>query len=117
MADWTKAMLSSNVLQYLGVTPAGQAASSEDDTLCQSVIDSVHEQLEKLGLAPFATSAIPEWAQWPLVKYVAMETAPAFGVTGQRLVELAAGQVSGRRELEQQTAGRVHPVRGKAQYF
>lgn len=117
MANWVKADLSAKVLEYIGQKPAAQAASSEDDILCQAVIDSVFSQLDKLGLVTFASSAIPEWAQWPLVKYVAAEVGPSFGVTGQPLAELEMGQAKARRELQEQTAGQRQHTPGKAEYF
>lgn len=117
MANWVKADLSTKVLEYLGQKPAGQAATAEDDTLCQQVIDSVFAQLDKLGLVLFASSAIPEWAQWPLTKYIAAEIGPSFGVTGQRLAELTAGKAEARRELQEQVAGQKQHVPSKAEYF
>lgn len=117
MASWVKATLSEKVLEYIGQKPAGQAAAPEDDSLCQSVIDSVFSQLDKTGLVLFASSAIPEWAQWPLVKYVSAEIAPSFGITGQRLMELTAGKSEARRELAAQVAGQQQRIPAKADYF
>ena len=112
MATWTKAELAAKVLEYVGVVPAGQSAAAEDSTLVESVIDSVHDQLDSEQLVPFATSAIPTWAQWPLVKYLAVEVGPAFGKPFPEQLKMRA-----RQELERSSAGYRHPIEGKTRYF
>lgn len=113
MADLTKAQLRSRVLEHLGVLAAGQSATAEDAALVDEAIDSAHERLRKFGLAPFATSAIPPWAQVPLRDYVAGDVGRAFGFGDN----FKAGQVLAERELARQVAGYRHPVRIKADYF
>lgn len=114
MATWTKAELAQKVLEYVGVVPAGQSASSEDSTLAEGVIDSVHAQLDSHdhSKVPFATSAIPEWAQQPMVKYVAVEVGPYFGKPYPEQHKATA-----LRELEAAGAGHDHPVQARARYF
>lgn len=112
MATWTKAQLATKVLEYLGVVPAGQSASSEDSTLVQSVIDSVVDQLDSAELVPFSITAIPTWAQWPLVKYVAVEVGPAFGKPMPEQLKMLA-----RRDMERAAAGYRHPIEGKTRYY
>jgi hypothetical protein len=77
--SWTKAQLSAKVLEYLGVKPAGQAASAHDLNLVSDVVDSVYDQLQDSDLAPYGIAEIPAWAQQPMVKYVAVEAGPYFG--------------------------------------
>jgi len=79
VATWAKTDLAEKALIYLGVKAAGQSVSADDDALVQTVIDSVYAQARTYGIAPFQLSAIPEWAQWPLMKWVAVESGPAFG--------------------------------------
>jgi hypothetical protein len=79
VATWTKTELAEKALTYLGVHQVGQSVSANDDALVQAIIDSVYAQARTFGIAPFQLSAIPEWAQWPLTKWVAVESGPAFG--------------------------------------
>lgn len=79
MATWAKTELAEKALIYLGVAQNGQSVSANDDALVQTVIDSVYAQARTFGIAPFPLSAIPEWAQWSLMKWVATEAGPAFG--------------------------------------
>ena len=103
MATWTKSELATAVLQNLGVLAAGETAASEDSNSVQASIDSVHAQLRSKGLVPFATSAIPEWAQLPLRDYVAFDVANVFGLGPQRRAELAQGKQIAEIELRKQT--------------
>lgn len=117
MAAWTKAQLRDRILQRLGVLASGQAATPEDATLAEDTIDSVHNELRKLGLVPFLTSAVPDWAKMPLRDIVARDLVGEFGVTGERLGEIVAGEALGRRRLHEQMAKDRPPVRTQAEYF
>ena len=110
MADLTKAQLSARVLEHLGVKSAANAANGHDDAFVQEAIDAAHDTLRKFGLVPFATSAIPTWAQLPLRDYVAGEVAQAFGHSGQRLMEFKAAAQAGQTKLERQVSGYRHPT-------
>lgn len=79
MAAITKAQLATKVLEHLSVVPLGQAASPEHHNYVKVAIDSVYDQLQDSGLAPYGLSAIPDWAQLPMMKYVAVEVGPHFG--------------------------------------
>jgi len=117
MADWTKTQLADKTLEYLGVKAAGQSASAEDNALAQEVAQSVYEQLRKTGLAPFAISAVPEWAQMQLKKIIAADLCGNFGISGQRRVEYMQDKMAGIRELAVQCAGYKHPIPVRAKYF
>lgn len=122
MANWTKAELSARVLKYLNVVGAGQTATADDDTATQETIDSVYKRLRKLGLAPFATSAIPEYAQNGLRKIVAYEVAPLFGISQATLVSQTRKgprtiKEEGEDEIRQYLAGPKHPVPIRTEYF
>jgi len=117
MADLTKAELSSRVLEHLGVKAGQQAANANDDSFVQEAIDAAHERLRKFGLVPFATSAIPPWAQIQLRDYVAGDVAQAFGLGGARLGEFKSMAEKAERELARQIAGYRHPISIKADYF
>jgi hypothetical protein len=117
VADLTKAQLRNRVLQHLGVLGAGQTANAEDADLVDEAIDAAHERLRKLGLVPFATSAVPPWAQIPLRDFVAGDVAQAFGMSGQRLAEFKRTGDEGERELRRQVAGFRHPMPIVADYF
>jgi hypothetical protein len=118
VAALTKAELRARVLEHLGVVGAGQSAAAEDAALVDEAIDAAHDRLRKLGLAPFATSAIPSWAQVPLRNYVAVDVSPSFGVSVQRLPNgESPEQHAAERELGRQVAGYRHPIPIKADYY
>lgn len=115
MANWTKADLAQDALERLGIVGAGESPAAEDTNLVESVVDSVYPQLRKDGLVPFAVSAIPDWAQRPLSKIIAGESAAYFGISGQRL-QIAATEIRmGRRQLVSQMQGgrRKLPIRAR----
>jgi len=117
MATWTQSNWADKSLEYLGVKGAGQSASSEDGNIASEAALSVYKQLRKVGLCPFAITAIPEWAQLPLKKYLAAELCGEFGVSGQRKAELMQDQARAMRELQTQVAGYVHPLPTRSEYF
>ncbi len=117
MADIAKAALRNRVLEHLGVLAAGETAASADQTWVDEAIDAAHERLRKFGLAPFATSAIPSWAQIPLRDVVAGDVAQSYGKSGQELLEFKQGAAMGERELARQVAGFKHSVPVRAAYF
>jgi hypothetical protein len=113
VADLTKAQLRNRVLQHLGVLAAGQDPSAEDADLVDEAIDAAHDRLNKYGLTPFATSAIPSWAQTPLRDYVAGDVARSFGLGDS----FKAQQPLAERELARQVSGYKHARRVRADYF
>ncbi len=117
MADIAKAALRNRVLEHLGVLAAGETAATVDQTLVDELIDAAHSRLRKFGLMPFATSAIPDWAQTPLKEVVAGDAAPAYGMSGQRLMEFKQGALRAESELARQVSGFKHNLRVRADYF
>lgn len=113
MATLTKAELRNRILEHIGVVGAGQSASAEDAALVDEAIDAAHDRLNKFGLVPFATSAIPTWAQIPLRDYVAGDVGRSFGLGDS----LKPGQMAAENELRRQVAGYRHPIRIAADYF
>lgn len=103
MADIAKAALGNRVLESIGVKAGSQAAATADTTLVEELIDAAHEKLRKFGLVPFATSAIPSWAQDPLRMYVAEMIKPYFGQQPS-----AAAMQHAERELARQVSGYKH---------
>lgn len=102
MADWTKAELANKVLERLNIKAKNQGADTSDLDLVTDAIDGVHDQLAKLRLVPFETSAIPTWAQIPMVKIMAGVCAPDFGFTGTSLQEKIALGADGKKDLVEQ---------------
>lgn len=115
MADIAKAALRNRVLEHLGVLAAGETAATADATLVDELVDAAHEELRRFGLVPFATSAIPSWAQDPLKLYTAAMAGPAFGKYS--LPEIEAMKAAARRTLATQVAGYKHPIPVVAEYF
>lgn len=110
MAAIIKAALRGRVLEHLGIVGAGESAATVDQTLVDEAIDATHARLRKFGLAPFPTSAIPEWAQIPLRDAVAGDIAQIYGMSGQRLLEFKAAAQAAERELARQVSGTKPPV-------
>lgn len=111
MATKTRAEMITHALRRMGIVGVGGAASAADSELVGAILDTKHAQYRKRGLANFATSAFPEWAQEPFAKVIAHDAAPHFGkalpvnpATGETLGE------EGDRELAVQMQGRRHPV-------
>ncbi len=98
-------------LERLGVLAAGQSVSANDLAAVGPVLDSLHDQLRKKGLAPFATSAFPMWAQQPFTKALAEEVGPIFG----RMQP--GGREVGEKELAEQLSGKRHARPTKVQSF
>jgi hypothetical protein len=99
MVDWT--------LEVLGVKPAGQSASAEDADLVGRYFDTTYASLRKLGVAPFGTSAVPEWAQASFAHIVAADMTNHYGITGERLADLKSAAAKGRRDLTEQCANGI----------
>lgn len=117
MATLTKAQLADRALQVLGILPAGDSSSTEDSNRAQESVDSIYYMLRKEGLAPFQVSAWPEWAQSAAAHLVALELAPTFGVTGQRLDAIATLASKGRQDLATQLFGKRNPAPIRTEYF
>ena len=117
MADIAKAALRNRVLEHLGVLAAGATAATADQTLVDEEIDASHARLRKFGVVPFPTSAIPDWAQQQMCDYVAYKCAPKYGVSGQRLVELAMRAKEAEFDLARQVSGYRHNLRVRPEWF
>jgi hypothetical protein len=111
VADMTRANMIDKVLQRLGVLAAGQSANANDAALVGDALDSNHAQYRKRRLAPFATSAFPDWAQEPFAKIISAEVAPYFGIRG-----LGNEKLDGESDLYEQLESRrnYRPARFKA---
>lgn len=117
MADLTSAEVASRVLEMLGVNGAGQSPSSEDSNRAGEAIDSAYKRLRKVGLAPFLTSAVPDWAQTPLIAIVAADLLATFGVGGERGQLVRSEATQGMVELARYMQAKRHPVAIRARYY
>lgn len=117
MATMTKAEIAARALEALGVKAASQSTNALDGARAEEAVDAVHARLRKEGLAPFATSAVPEWAQSQLINIVAMDLVPAFGVGGLRLQLVASAAQQGRADLVSQCAAMVPNIAAKSEFF
>lgn len=117
MAVWTATDLRNRVLERLNIKAKSQPATAEDALVVDDAYVSIYDQLRKLELMPFAIGAIPDWAQLPLVKYVAGQVAGEFGYRGARLQDKVLEAGSGLKELQQQNAGEKQPVPITAKYY
>ena len=110
MAALTRAQMITKVLRRLRVIGADQTADASDASIVGQVLDSVHDQLRELRLAPFETSSIPAWAQEPFAKCVCLDAAPYFGLQAED------NRTEAERELSAQVMGRpmTSPTRIKS---
>ncbi len=109
MATKTQAEIAATVLEALGVKPAGQSASAEDTDAASDAVASAYYRLRYEGKAPFAISAVPEWAWTPLRDFTARDLVNTFGITGERLQSVLAAAARADRDLAVQSAGHHDP--------
>jgi hypothetical protein len=116
VADIAKAALRNRVLEHLGVLAAGETAATADSTYVDEVVDAAHDELRKLGLVPFPTSAIPSWAQIGLRNWVVAEVGQTYGKPWTD-ADVLQRKKRAEAQLARQVAGYKHniPVRGR--YF
>lgn len=110
MATKTQAEIAALVLEALGVKAAGQNASAEDTTAASDAVAAAHARLRYEGKAPFALTAVPEWAWIPLRDFVGRDLANTFGIAGERLQSVLASAARADRDFAVQTAG-LHDAR------
>lgn len=113
MATWNATELAEGVLIQLGVLAAGQTASAEDTKVVTDTWASIHPQLLRFGLAPFASTAIPVEFQEPLVKYVSGQVSAKFGLTGAREATIMREGMLGWTQIQEQAGAdrTILPVR------
>jgi hypothetical protein len=116
VADIAKAALRNRVLEHLGVLAAGETAATADQTFVDEQIDAAHDELRKFGYVPFATSAIPSWAQIPLRDWVAAAVGQSYGKPWTD-AEVEGRKRIAEQRLARQVSGLKHNVRVKGHYF
>lgn len=112
-------------LQEAGILAAGEAASASDDQLVSQKYDALYDMLLTLGLVAWAAADdIPEYAEIPITQMLAAAIAPAFGIEGQKLLDLrAAGSLGlnppslAERSLRQQLARHYVSHPAPSEYF
>ena len=112
MADLTRAQMIDKAMKRISVLPAGQSATAEEKVDVGRSLDSVHSGLRARGLAPFATSAFPDWAQEAFAQVMSYYIGPYFGVAVPRS-EVTEGESELIRQLKTHSQG--NPIR--ANYF
>jgi hypothetical protein len=79
-------------LQEASLLASGEPVEPEDDQLVAVKYQGLHDMLLTEGLVSWAvTEDIPEFAETALTMMLAAYIAPAFGVSGQKLMDLRAG--------------------------
>jgi hypothetical protein len=121
----TLAELRIAALQEIGILASGEEAEAEDDQLVSDKYTALYDMLLTEGLVAWAADAeLPDYADIPLTMMLACAIAPAFGIVGQRLLDLRMGGALGlsppsvaERMLRKQLAKNYvsHPV--KADYY
>lgn len=89
------------VLENLGVLAAGQTASAEDVAIIKRRMTAVFAQLEQEDIASVPdTENIDDGQAMPLADVVTLACTAPFGISGQKLMELAAADAAGRAALK-----------------
>ena len=115
---WSMSQLATDVLAKLVVTPTGQPPASEDLLYVQQVYSSRHANLRTDGLAPWGINSIPTEAQQAVSRIVAAECCDAFGITGQRKVEIdSMAQTAGWAVLRREYAAEPKRLPIRARYY
>ena len=117
-SPWSMAMLAQDVLAKLVVTPVGQSPAPEDMAYVQQVYASRFANLRTDGLAPWPLNSIPTEAQQAVSRIVAAECCDAYGISGQRKMEIdAMAQASGWSVLRREYAAEAKRLPIRARYF
>lgn len=117
MATYDRAALVRDVLIELSMLDPNESPTAEDyaatDAVCQQQLESLYED----GLIPFDLDAsIPARYQRPLVRVIANELVPAYGLTARadlHMMRAREGMIDLRRYREQ---GYIHSP-ARADYF
>lgn len=121
----TLAELRRAALQEIGILASGEDAEPEDDQLASQKYVALYDVLLAEGLVAWAVGdAIPDYADISLTAMLACYLAPAFGVSGQRLLDLRAGGAVGlpqpsmaERMLRRQLAKNYVSSPAQSEYF
>lgn len=105
-------------LQEAGILASGENASADDDVLVANKYAGLYNILRTERLVDWAESAsVPDYAEIPVTMMLAAVIAPAFGVSGQRLLDLRTGYAAAERQLRRVLAKKLVSYPVKAQYF
>ena len=115
---WSMSQLALDVLTKLVVTPVGQSPASEDMTYVQRVYASRFANLRTEGLAPWAINSIPTEAQQAVSRIIAAECCDAYGISGQRRIEIdAMAQAFGWSVLRREYAAEPKRLPIRTRYY
>lgn len=114
----TLAELRTAALQEAGILASGEAAEPEDDHLAGQKYQALYDMLLSENLVSWAaTDDLPEFAEIPMTMMLAAVIAPAFGIAGQRLMDLRAGYAWAEKMLRRQLAKSYVANPARTEYF
>ena len=97
------------VLENLGVLAGGQTVSAEDRDVIERRMSSVFAQLSAEDLIDVADEEnIDSAAALSLADIVTMNCVTPYGITGQKLMELAAAESAARERIKLMTREKPH---------
>ena len=108
----TRADLAKRALQKLSIVDALEEPSAEDGAYVRSVYDDKLEELRDEGLVYWDANAVPEAVVPALVKIVAAEIGPAFGLPFD-----AALHDAGLQQLERHMARAASGEQAEVLYY
>jgi len=117
MATLTLSQEADLALEVMGVKAVTQNSSSADNAAAQKAVNAVYLSERRNGLCPFASTAFPEWAQYPVAYMAAVLLSGTYGISGDSLQKIMALAAGGRGQLVEQMRGKIHPVPVKMEYF
>lgn len=119
MATYNREQLRRLVLSKLGALDPVQGPSAEDAATVDEAIQTTLEDRYADGEIPFdvETDQIPGPYYTALAKIIAFDQAEDFGVIGERLVKLDAGDKAARRRLKELRAAPYVGGVVKSEYF
>lgn len=119
MATYNREQLRRRVLSRLGVLDPVQGPSPEDAATVDESIQTMLEDRYAEGEIPFdvETDQIPGPYYEAISKLIAFDLAEDFGVIGERLVKLDAGDKAGRRRLKELAAAPYVGGTVKTEYY
>ncbi len=112
MADLSRLEMIDRVLRRISVLGAGQNAPASQVAIVGPVLDSTHAGLRGRNMAPFPTSAFPDWAQEAFAQILTFFVGPYFGIKVSE-TEKDTGEYELVRQLRTHNQG--NPI--KAKYY
>ena len=113
-----KAEFRNAVLENMGIISPGEAPTYEDQKVVDQSIDSSLAELRGLGLAPFTSDDVPNYAYHAFRDYVCGHLAFVYGLPPEKAIGFFQRKILATQELSKQVnSSRRTEVTTKGWYF